>query len=195
MTGHDMAHSIPARQPLSMHPMKFALWLFIISIVMLFAALTSAYIVKQADGGWLSIRLPNIFIFNTLVLFMSSISMHWSLLAAKKDRITGLKYGLFVTMTLGLIFVVGQYISWSKLVEMNVYFVSNHASSSFIYVFTGLHGAHLLSGLIFILVTLIAAYRLKVHSKSLVKIEMCTTYWHFLGGLWLYLYLFLLVNP
>ena len=59
MTGNHLAQTVESRQPLSMHPMKFALWLFIISIVMLFAALTSAYIVKQSDGGWMSIRMPD----------------------------------------------------------------------------------------------------------------------------------------
>jgi cytochrome c oxidase subunit 3 len=196
MTGEtNISPTLGPRQPLSMHPMKFALWLFIISIVMLFAALTSAYIVKQSDGGWMSIRMPGIFIVNTVILAISSITMQWSYLAAKKDKLAQVKASLLLTLLLGIGFLAGQYMSWAKLVEMNVYFVSNHASSSFIYVFTGLHAVHLVSGLVFLLATLIAAYRFKVHSKRLVKIEMCTTYWHFLGGLWLYLYLFLLVNP
>lgn len=179
---------------LAMHPKKFALWLFIVSIVMLFAALTSAYIVKQADGNWLSFELPSIFVINTLIIAASSGTMHLAYLAAKKDVLDRVKWLLLGTIVLGVMFLVGQYISWAELVKSNVYFVSNYASGSFIYVFTGLHGLHLVSGLVFLLVTFISSLRLKIHSKRLVQIEMCMTYWHFLGALWLYLYFFLLFN-
>ena len=177
---------------LSMHPKKFALWLFIVSIVMLFAALTSAYIVKQSDGNWLSFELPGIFTVNTIIIALSSLTMHLAYLSAKKDALRKIKWMLLVTVILGLLFLVGQYISWSELVNNSIYFVSNYASGSFIYVFTGLHGLHLISGIIFLLITFVSSLRLKIHSKNLVQIEMCMTYWHFLGGLWLYLYLFLL---
>ena len=177
-----------------MHPKKFALWLFIVSIIMLFAALTSAYIVKQADGNWLSFELPGIFAINTIVIAISSLTMHLAYMAAKKDALERIKWMLFLTVVLGFVFLVGQYISWSELVADNVYFVSNYVSGSFIYVFTGLHALHLVSGIVFLLITFVSSLRLNVHSKKLVQIEMCMTYWHFLGGLWLYLYLFLLFN-
>ncbi len=120
--------------------------------------------------------------------------MHLAYKAAKKDVLERTKWMLLATVVLGVLFLVGQYISWSALVENNVFFVSNYASGSFIYVFTGLHGLHLVSGLIFLLITFVSSLRLKIHSKKLVQIEMCMTYWHFLGGLWVYLYLFLLFN-
>ena len=179
---------------LSMHPKKFALWLFIVSIVMLFAALTSAYIVKQADGNWLSFELPPIFAINTIIIAFSSLTLHLAYLTAKKDAVNKIKWWLLLTVVLGLLFLVGQYISWSELVKSNVYFVSNYPSGSFIYIFTGLHGVHLVSGIIFLLITFRSSVLAKIHSKNLVQIEMCMTYWHFLGGLWLYLYLFLLFN-
>ena len=177
---------------LAMHPKKFALWLFIVSIVMLFAALTSAFIVKQSDGNWLSFELPGIFVISTIIIAVSSLTMHLAYLAAKKDNLERIKWMVGITVILGLLFLVGQYYSWSELVDNNVYFVSNYASGSFIYVFTGVHGLHLVSGIIFLLITLISSLRMKIHSKKLTQIEMCMTYWHFLGGLWLYLYLFLL---
>jgi len=182
------------RATLAMHPIKFALWLFIVSIIMLFAALTSAYIVKQSDGNWLSIQLPGILVYNTFIILLSSASMQWALLMARRDQLKKVKTGLTVTVALGILFLVGQYYSWMELVEKNVYFVSNYVSGSFIYIFTGLHGLHLVSGIVFLVLTLIAAFRYKVHSKNILKIEMCTTYWHFLGGLWVYLYIFLLLN-
>jgi len=179
---------------LSMHPKKFALWLFIVSIVMLFAALTSAYIVKQSDGNWLSFKLPGIFAVNTGIIVLSSLTMHLAYLAAKKDALERVKWLLLATVILGLAFLSGQYVSWSALVDNNVFFVSNYASGSFIYVFTGLHGLHLVSGIVFLLITFVSSLRSKIHSKKLVQIEMCMTYWHFLGGLWVYLYIFLLFN-
>lgn len=187
-------HIEEPRATLSMQPKKFALWLFIVSIVMLFAALTSAYIVKQADGNWLSFELPQAFIASTILIALSSFTMHLSYNAAKKDEFLRVKAMLLLTVLLGISFLFTQYYSWSELVASNVYFVSNYASGSFIYVFTGLHGLHLVSGLVFLLITFISSVRLEVHSKKLLQIEMCMTYWHFLGGLWLYLYLFLLFN-
>ena len=187
-------HIEEPRATLSMKPKKFALWLFIVSIVMLFAALTSAYIVKQADGNWLSFKLPQAFIASTVIIAFSSLTMHLSYVSAKKDEFLRVKIMLLVTVMLGILFLFTQYYSWSQLVASNVYFVSNYASGSFIYVFTGLHGLHLVSGLIFLLITFVSSVKLEVHSKKLLLIEMCMTYWHFLGGLWLYLYLFLLFN-
>jgi cytochrome c oxidase subunit 3 len=189
--------NVHIREPkptLAMQPKKFALWLFIVSIVMLFAALTSAYIVKQADGNWLSFELPGAFLLSTGIIALSSFTMHLAYLAAKKDELGKVKFMLSLTVVLGVLFLGTQYFSWSQLVAGGVFFVSNYASGSFIYVFTGLHGLHLVSGLIFLLITFASAIRLEVHSKKLLQIEMCMTYWHFLGGLWLYLYLFLLFN-
>ncbi len=188
------AHIDEPRATLSMHPKKFALWLFIVSIVMLFAALTSAYIVKQADGNWLTFQLPRTFILSTIIIALSSGTMHLVYLAAKKDELKRVNIMLVATVVLGLMFLASQYWSWRELVANNVYFVSNYVSGSFIYIFTGLHGLHIVSGIIFLLITLGSALRLKVHAKNLALIEMCMTYWHFLGGLWLYLYLFLMFN-
>jgi cytochrome c oxidase subunit 3 len=182
------------RQTLSMQPKKFALWLVIVSIVMLFAALTSAYIVKQADGNWLAINMPPVFMLSTAIIALSSLTMHLAYVAAKKDEIGRLKLMLGISILLGIGFLMTQYYSWAQLVAGNVYFVSNYVSGSFIYVFTGLHGAHIISGIIYLMITLVYTFLDKVHSKRLLQIEMCMTYWHFLGGLWLYLYLFLLLN-
>ncbi len=179
----------PAR-PLSMHPHKFALWLFIVTIVMIFASLTSAFIVKQGEGSWLEYDLPTMFWYTSGSIILSSIVLQWGYFAAKKDRFTQVKLSLVVTLILGVAFLVGQYLSWGQLVNMEVYFVGNPAGS-FIYVLTGLHAFHLISGIVFLIIVLFSAFIYKVHSKNLVRFEMCTTYWHFLGALWLYLFLFL----
>lgn len=181
------------KMTLSMHPKKFALWLFIVTVVMLFAAFTSAYIVRQSEGNWLQFDLPQMFWITSGVIVLSSITMHWAYLSAKRDNLDAVKLAMGFTTILGIIFLVGQFIAWEALVDRNVYFVGNPAGS-FVYVFTGLHGLHLIGGVVFLLIVLIQTFRYKVHAKSLDQIEMCATYWHFLDGLWLYLFLFLLLN-
>ena len=182
-------------QPLAMHPKKFALWLFIISIVMIFAAMTSAYIVRQGEGNWLVFNLPDVFWVNTAVILLSSLSMHLAYSAAKKDNINTLKIAMTLTTVLGVAFLIGQYLSWNELKVQHVIFSDpGTPAGSFVYVFTGLHGFHLVTGVIFLIIVLISAFRYKVHSRNMVQIEMCATYWHFLDGLWIYLFLFLLMN-
>lgn len=182
-----------AEQPIAMHPKKFALWLFIVSVVMIFASLTSAYIVRQSEGNWLEFDLPVIFWYSSVVIVLSSVTLHYAYIAAKKDELSKIRLGMILTSILGLIFLVAQWYSWVALVDRDVFFVGNPAGS-FLYVFTGLHAIHLISGVIFLIIVLISSFRYKVHSKNMNAMEMCVTYWHFLGGLWLYLFMFLLLN-
>jgi cytochrome c oxidase subunit 3 len=184
---------LEAQTPRSVNPKIFTMWLFIVSIVMLFAAFTSAYLVRKAEGNWVEFKLPDLFYYSTGVLVASSISMHAALLAAKKDQFNALRLSISITFVLGLLFLIMQYYGWAQLVEMNVYFVGN-PSGSFVYVFSGLHGLHLISGLIVLLVALVAAFRLKINAKALTQIKICSTYWHFLDALWVYLFIFLLIN-
>ena len=180
-------------RPVSMEPKKFALWLFIVTIVMLFAAFTSAYIVRQAEGNWLDFSLPSIFYWNTGILLLSSVTMQWAYNSAKRDDLKNVKTAIFLSIVLGIGFLVGQIFGWGMLVDDGVFFVGN-PSGSFMYIFTGLHGVHLISGIIFIIIVLIATIKYKVHSKNILLIEMCNTYWHFLDALWVYLFVFLLLN-
>lgn len=178
----------------AMNPKIFGLWLFIISITMIFISLSSAYIVKQAEGNWRIFEFPDLFKVTSLIIVLSSVSMHWSYIAAKRNNLLQIRLGLVVTAILGAAFMIGQFVAWNELVSIDVNFSGGNPAESFVYVFTGLHVAHLVGGVIFLAVMLKASFSYKVHSKSLTKIEMCTTYWHFLGGLWLYLYLFLVLN-
>ena len=183
-----------ASPQLGMNPRKFALWLFIVTVCMLFAAWTSAYIVKRADGQWSEIVLPNQFIINTILMLISSATMIWAQRAARQDNVEKVKLALSLTVVLGLAFLGGQLIAYGKLVDTNQYFVGGNVSSSFVYVLTGMHGLHLVGGIVFLLIVLRLAFVAEVHSKSMMWIEMCSTYWHFLGGLWVYLYVFLSLN-
>lgn len=181
------------KKAMSMNPKKFIVWLFIVSITMLFVSLTSAYIVKQSQGTWLRFDLPGIFWFTSGVIILSSAFLQLAYVSAKKNNIAYLKMFLTSTVFLGIVFLVGQFESWKKLVAEDVYLVGN-PSGSFLYILTGLHALHLVSGIIFLVVVLYAAFKYKIHSRNMTQMEMCTTYWHFLGGLWLYLFLFLKLN-
>jgi cytochrome c oxidase subunit 3 len=184
------------QKPLSMHPKKFALWLFIVTIIMLFAAFTSAYIVRKGDGNWLEVTLPSALWFNSAIILLSSITMHLAYLSARKNNLVRVELFLTITTLLGVAFLAGQVVAWKDLVEMNVFFggATSNPAGSFIYVLTGVHGFHLISGIVFLLIVLFAAFRYKVHSKDMILIEMCATYWHFLDFLWIYLFVFLLIN-
>ncbi|MHC2992083.1 cytochrome oxidase subunit III [Pontibacter sp. HJ8] len=178
------------------HPLKFTLWLIIISIIMMFAAFTSAYIVRRAEGNWLEYDLPSILLINTIVIVLSSVTMQLAHNAAAKDNLSMLRVMLYLTLGLGIAFLVGQWNAWSELVNNNIFFggETSNPSGSFLYVLTGVHGFHLVTGLVFVTAVIIAAIRYRVHSKNMLRIQLCTYYWHFLGGLWIYLYLFLRIN-
>jgi len=180
------------KRTLAMNPKKFAMWLFIGSVVMLFASLTSAYIVRQAEGNWLYFELPGILSISTIVILVSSVTMQWAYWSAKKDSLQRVKTLVLMTTLLGVSFLVLQFYGWKDLVANQVYLVGN-PSGSFLYVITGLHGLHIISAIVYLMIVLVSTFRFQVHSKNLLQMEMCTTYWHFLGGLWLYLFVFLLL--
>jgi cytochrome c oxidase subunit III len=182
------------KKPLSMHPKKFGMWLFLASVIMLFASLTSAYIVRQAEGNWVFFELPQIFYSTTIVVLLSSVTMQWAYFAARKDELRTVRIMMTATAVLGLAFLAGQMKGWYvDMAGQGIHFVGN-PSGSFVIVLVVLHGVHLVSAIVFVLVVLGASMKGKVRSANLAQIEMCATYWHFLGGLWLYLFVFLLLN-
>jgi cytochrome c oxidase subunit III len=169
------------------NPKKFVLWAFLITVTMLFAAFTSGLIVRRAQGNWMFFNVPNIFNYNTIIILLSSVSMQWAYNAAKKDEIHASRRGLIITFLLGCLFVAGQVLGYKDMVKADV-FLTGNPSGSFFYVITFMHALHLIGGIIALIITLIASYRFRVHSRSLLGINLCTTYWHFIGGLWLYLF-------
>lgn len=181
---------------LGWHPKRVILILLIFSIVMMFAAFTSGYIVRRDEGNWREFDLPASLLLNSIIIALSSATMQWAWFAAKKDELSRVKTGLVLTLVLGLAFLAGQFISWGDLVAGRTFFGGADAnpSGSFVYVLMGVHAFHLITGLVFVAVVLLRTVKYQVHSRAMLSIGNATLYWHFLGGLWLYLYLFLLLN-
>lgn len=178
---------------LLVNPQKLVLWLLIVASVMLFAAFTSAYIVRRGEGNWQIFDLPPVFIYTTIIIVLSSISMQWAFISAKKDQLRKQKIALFLTLGLGVAFMIGQWVGWEQLVANNVHLVGN-PSESFVYVISGLHLFHMIGGIAFVLIVLIKTLNHSIYSKKMLTIGLCKTYWHFLGAMWVYLYIFLLLN-
>lgn len=191
------AETLTNKEPgTGLHPMRLLLWLMILSISMIFAAYTSAYIVRRDEGNWLEFELPSLLLINTLIIAASSATVQWAWFAARRDEVRRVQIALGATFVLGIAFLVGQWNVWAELVRNKIFFggVDANPSGSFLYVLTGVHAFHLITGLIFLLVVLRKSLRYQVHSRQMLSVGNVTIYWHFLGGLWLYLYLFLLLN-
>lgn len=171
---------------------KPLLSLAIISICMVFAGLTSAYVVRSGDKDWLLFELPFIFTVSTIFILLSSGTMYWALQSAKKDNQQGVLYGMMATLTLGLLFAVTQFMGWGDLTKMGVFIggKGSNPAGSFIYVISGIHLVHMLGGLIMLIYVCIKSAKKAYHSKNLLGLQLCSTYWHFLDLLWIYLFVF-----
>lgn len=164
------------------------------SIVMLFAGLTSGYIVRQAEGNWKYFELPSVFYVSSIIILISSFTMQMAVRAVKKDDLAQVKSFILITLGLGLAFVFTQFLGWNELVKNDVYFADRLTpSGSFFYVITGLHLAHLAFGLLGLIITGSKSIRERYNSKNYLGISLCGIYWHFLGGLWIYLFVFLAI--
>lgn len=177
------------------HPLKLTLWVGISSIIMMFAGITSAYVVRRAAGNWLEFRLPDIFFVNTLVILASSVTLHFAYKGFKTGKEWQYKGLLLATFVLGITFVLLQYQGWLALNAIGATFTVNPASS-FIYVISGLHAAHVLGGAAALLVALTHAFILpyKPTPRRRQRFELVVQYWHFVDLLWVYLIIFFMLN-
>lgn len=171
---------------------KPLLWIAMVSIVMFFAGLTSAVVVSQGGGSFLEVPMPSAFTISTFIIVASSLIFHYGLISIKKGNFAIAKVSVLATLILGFAFVVSQWMGWGYLYENGVIAVgsASTASSSFLYLLTALHIAHLIGGIISLLVVFVKLNRNKYSIEKYLGVQVSITYWHFLGGLWVYLYLF-----
>lgn len=172
---------------------KPLLYIAMVSIVMLFSGLTSAYIVRADNGNWLVFDLPKALFVSTALVICSSIALLFAQFALRKNHKVVLHAALWSTFALGIGFVFSQIESWHQLTQMGIYFIGKHsnASGSFLYLLALVHMLHLFGGLIALLVTAINSLRGKYTAESHLGFSLCVIYWHFLTLLWIYLFLFL----
>ncbi len=176
-------------------PQKLLLWVGIGSIVMMFGAFTSAYVVRRAAGNWYEFKIPDIFFLNTLVILISSLTIQLSYRAFKNGLEKRYKALLVTTLVLGLAFIVLQYQGWLAMNDIGATFTIN-PSSSFIYVISGVHAAHVLGGIGALLVAMAHAWYLpfKPTQRRKQRFELVVQYWHFVDLLWVYLIIFFVMQ-
>ena len=194
-----MSAAIIANQPVSVEPgnrFRTGAWVVIAGIVMLFTALTSAYIVRSASSNdWQPIAMPKVLWLSTALILISSVTMEVSRRSLKQQQ-SDAGYGrwLMITVALGLAFLASQLLAWRQLVRQGVYMASN-PYNSFFYLFTAAHGLHLFGGIL-ALAYLLARTRRKRDTlvgelRRVGAADAATIYWHFMDGLWVALFLLL----
>lgn len=171
------------------HPQKFALWIAIGSIIMMFGGFTSGYIVRRSQGNWELFDLPIIFWISTATIIISSITMTLAINAYKKSKFGSFKGLLILSCLLGIAFSVMQLVGFQSLTVNNIKVAGNPAGS-FIYVIAGVHLLHIIGGVLALLYQIIKNRKHKFQEENLVGLQIVATYWHFVDILWLYLFFF-----
>ncbi len=185
---------VAERKQRKIHPHKFTLWVAIASILMMFAGLTSAFIVKSNQAGWQDVSLPKFFWYSTGVILLSSLTVQMALRAFRDREMQRYRLLMAVTFVLGILFVVLQWFGfWELWNQQQVTFRQSVGAGQFLYVIFGLHALHVVGGIIALLVMFIKAFFGKVKLYSSVPVEVVATYWHFVDILWIYLLVFFLV--
>jgi cytochrome c oxidase subunit 3 len=172
---------------------RIGVWVGLASVLMLFIALTSAYIVRgvPALGGgqadWLPLEMPGVLWLNTAVLLASSVSIELARRSLKQNEYARFKSWISLTTLFGVAFLAGQFMAWHQLAAQGV-FINSHPHSSFFYLLTSLHGLHLLGGVIALSYVTLAAFRMRIGFKRRTAVDVTAIYWHFMDGLWIYLF-------
>ena len=189
-----MIQSIEAKETVNeqrkkIHPHKFTLWVALGSIIMMFAGLTSAYVVKRDQPGWTTFSIPKAFWYSTVVILTSSLTIQMALKAFKEREMQRYRNLLTTTAILGILFVVLQWTGFRQIWNTGITFKGS-GGGQFLYIIAGLHAVHVLGGILALIVMFVKAYASKVRSYNSVPVELMSTYWHFVDLLWIYLLVF-----
>lgn len=172
---------------------KTMLILAMASFTMMFAGLTSAYVVSKSRPDWLSdFSLPQAFTWSTIAILLSSITFHLAKKAIQKNDRSKTSMFLLITLLLGIIFIVLQFKGFGEVIDAGYYFTGSESTitTSFLYIVVLVHIAHLIGGLIALLVIIYNHYKQSYKAGQTLGIELGAMFWHFLDFLWLYLFLF-----
>lgn len=175
------------------NPQKFAMWFAIGSITLTFAGFTSAYLVRQGQGMWEIFEIPQLFYYSTIFILLSSLTYIIGARAFKKANYKNYSLMMALTLVLGITFMVLQYLGFKELYAQNIR-INGNVSNSFFFIIAGLHLLHILGGVIALLVVWLRNISIPVSKRKMLGVEIMSYYWHFIDLLWLYLFIFLLLN-
>ena len=190
------------------HPHKFAMWVAMASISMMFAGLTSGYMVREAQGNWRYFSLPQVFWYSTAVIIASSVTIIFTTRAFKSRQIPRYRMLLLLTIFLGVLFCALQCLGFYQLyhtqqvIRMNGQILNETApvkltgnpSESFLLIIAGMHIAHIAGGIVALVISFFRSFRTRVKVYNATGIEIVAGYWHFVDALWIYLFVFFLAN-
>jgi cytochrome c oxidase subunit 3 len=173
---------------------KLILLFAMASMTMMFAGLTSAFVVSKSRADWLKdFQLPPAFYYSTAAIIGCSVTFHLAKKAIQKNNNSATTMYLLATLGLGILFVILQFVGFGQIVESGYYFTGSGSSitTTFLYVVTVVHLIHLAGGVISLLIIIYNHFKQKYNSSQTLGIELGAMYWHFLDLLWVYLFLFL----
>ena len=173
---------------------KLLLWFAMMSMTMMFAGLTSAFVVSKSREDWLKdFQMPMPFFYSTITIILCSVTFHLAKKAIQKDNRKATTNYLLLTLGLGILFVYLQFTGFQQVVQSGYYFTGaeSNITTTFLYVVTVVHLAHLFGGLISLLNIIYNHFKQKYNASQTLGIELGAMYWHFLDLLWVYLFLFL----
>ncbi|XZF16408.1 cytochrome c oxidase subunit 3 [Chitinophagaceae bacterium MMS25-I14] len=199
--------SAPAQRR-KIHPQKFALWIAMGSIAMMFAGFTSGYMVRKGQDNWRFFHLPPVFWASTVCIIVSSVTMILGVRAFKQRKMLQYRSLVTTTLVLGILFGIFQALGFYELYhqpqlvnisgvatqEMKAVRVDGNPSESFLFIIAGMHLLHILGGIIALAIVFFKAYRTRVKVYNTTGLEIVATYWHFVDILWIYLFVFFLAN-
>lgn len=177
--GWDTASSVPAP--------SLALWVVIVTVTMLFAGFISAYLIRRASGDWIPIYSPPLLLANTAAIIASSVALH----RAQARRGRGYTIWMLLGIGLGSAFLAGQMLVWKQLAAAGI-FLPTSPHGSFFFMLSSVHAAHVLGGVAALLHALRRSLRRGIESGRMAT-RMAATYWHFVTGVWIVLYVMLFV--
>lgn len=173
---------------------KMMLWFGIVSLIMSFAAWTSAYIVSSKREDWLKdFDLPNAFLISVVIIVASSITFILAKQALKSNNRQLTTIWLLVTLILGVVFIYNQFVGFAEIIAAGYNFTgpTSNVTMSYVFLIAAVHIAHVAVGLICILVVIYNHFKQKYNSENMLGFELAANFWHFVDILWVYLFLFL----
>lgn len=166
---------------------KIGLGVFLAVVGALFTLFISAYFMRMGLQDWWAIPIPGLLWVNTIVLALSSVALQWAKIEAEKHHFEAMRTGLLASLVTAIGFLVGQLFAWRELVIAG-YVLADNPANSFFYMITGMHGLHILGGLVALSRTTVKAWHAEQPGKLVLSVELCAMYWHFMLLVWLVLF-------